>query len=95
MVPGCIVEYKVFCANIRSLTSQAESPPSCPTPRHHRARVLGSEPLDRSEEPQCWAELGALRRLGVGSYKHPAFGGRDWRPGMNQGFRPPSEGLLV
>ena len=59
MAPGCIVEYKVFSANIRSLTSQAESPPSCPTPRHHRARVLGSEPLDRSEEPQCWAELGA------------------------------------
>ena len=21
--------------------------------------MLGSEPLDRSEEPQCWAELGA------------------------------------
>lgn len=53
-----------------------------------------SGPLDRSEEPQCWAGLGAPGRW-EWAVKDPSFGGREWRPGMNQGFKPPSEGLVL
>lgn len=58
MVHLYIVQYKVLNANIRALTSQAESPPPPPTLRYHEATALVLRPPDMNEEQPCWWGLG-------------------------------------